>query len=109
MTLRSVATAFGLVGGLCWAARAFSDQEVLEWAGFALLAVAAIAVGATLVKSSAMPLRIFVAIAFPLLALSVWAVARDAAPDRAVDAVFGAVSVVAAVVAWLTRPPHGNH
>ena len=52
MSLRSVATAFGLVGGLCWVIRAFVDQEVLGLAGFVLLGVAAAAAGAALVSSS---------------------------------------------------------
>jgi hypothetical protein len=109
MTLRSVATAFGLVGGLCWVVRAFVESQELAWTGFALLAVAAITAGATLVSSSAVPLRVFVAIAFPLLAWSVLEVARDAAADHSVDAVFGAAAAVAAAVAFLTRPVHGNH
>ena len=43
MTLRSVATAFGLVGGLCWLVRAFSDHDVLGPAGLVLLGLAALA------------------------------------------------------------------
>ena len=110
MSLRSVATAFGLVGGLCWVIRAFADQEVLGWAGFAMLGVAAAAAGAALVRRSVVPLRLFVAVAFPLLAWSVLEVVRDAGADRSVDAGFGAVAVVAALVAWW-RQPHsqGRH
>jgi hypothetical protein len=109
MTLRSVATAFGLVGGLCWVVRAFADQDVLGLVGFVLLGVGAAAAGAALVSSSAPPLRVFVAVAFPLLVWSVLEVARDAGADRSVDAVFGAAGVLAALVAFLTRPVHGNH
>jgi ABC-type uncharacterized transport system permease subunit len=109
MSLRSVATAFGLVGGLCWVVRAFADHEVLEWAGFILIGIAAAAVGATLVNSSALPLRLFVAVAFPLLVWSVLELLRDANPDRTVDAVFGAAAVVTAVVAFTRRPVRGQH
>ena len=109
MTLRSVATAFGLVGGLCWVVRVFVDQDALGWAGFVLLGVAAAAAGAALVKSSALPLRVLVAVAFPLLVWSVLEVARDAGSDRSVDGIFGAAAVVVSLVAWLTRPVHGNH
>lgn len=109
MTLRSVATAFGLVGGLCWVIRAFSDQEVLGLIGLVMLGIAAAAAGAALVSSSAPPLRVFVAVAFPLLSWSVLEVARDAGEDRMVDGLFGGVAVAAALVAFLTRPVHGNH
>lgn len=109
MSLRSVATACGLVGGLCWVVRALVDQDVLLWAGLALLGVAAAAAGAALVSSSAVPLRVLVAVAFPLLVWSVLELVRDAGPDRSVDAAFGAAAVVVSVVAFLTRPVHGNH
>jgi hypothetical protein len=109
MSLRSVATAFGLVGGLCWVIRAFSDQEVLGPTGFVLLGIGAAAAGAALVSSSAPPLRVFVAIAFPLLVWSVLEIARDNGVDRSVDGIFGAAGVVVALVAFLTRPVHGNH
>jgi hypothetical protein len=108
-SLRSVATAFGLVGGLCWVIRAFSDQEVLGPAGFALIGIACAAAGATLVSSSVVPLRLFVAVAFPLLVWSVLEVARDNGTDRSVDAIFGAVTVLTALIAFVTRPVHGNH
>lgn len=109
MTLRSVATAFGLVGGLCWVVRAFSDQEVLGPVGFAMLAIAGAAAGAALVSSSAPPLRVFVAVAFPLLVWSVLEVARDAGTEQSVDGWFGAAAALVAMAAFLTRPVHGNH
>jgi hypothetical protein len=110
MSLRSVATAFGLVGGLSWVLRIVSDQDVLAWAGLILILMASAAVGATLVSSSAAPLRVFVAVAFPLLVWSVVELVRDAGPDRPIDAGFGAAAVVAAVVAWLRRPvSRGRH
>ncbi len=110
VTLRSVATASGLVGGLCWLARLFSDHEVLGLAGLILLGIAAAAAGATLVSSSAVPPRLFVAIAFPLLVWSVLVLLRDAGPDRPVDGGFGAVAMVSAAVAWVRRPvSSGRH
>ncbi len=109
MSLRSVATAFGLVGGLCWVIRAFSDQDVLGPVGFILLGIGAAAAGAALVSSSAPPLRLLVAVAFPLLVWSVLELARDNGPDSSIDGGFGAAGVVVALVAFLTRPFHGNH
>jgi hypothetical protein len=108
--LRSVATAFGLVGGFCWVVRVLVDQDVLAWAGLILLGVASAAAGATLVKSGAVPLRLFVAVAFPALVWSVLELVRDAGPDRSIDGGFGAAAVVAALVAWLRRAPSsGRH
>jgi len=109
MGMRSVATAFALVGGLCWVIRALIEHEVLEWAGFIFLGVAAAAAGAALVNSSALPLRLFVAVAFPLLVWSVLELLRDAGGDRSIDGVFGAAAVVTAVVAFLRRPVRGQH
>jgi len=109
MSLRSVATAFGLVGGLCWVARIFGDHQVLEWAGFVLLGVAVAVAGAALVSSSALPLRLLVAVAFPLLVWSVLEVLREAGPDRTVDALFGAAAVVTSLVAFARRPVRGHH
>jgi uncharacterized membrane protein HdeD (DUF308 family) len=110
MSLRSVATAFGVVGGLCWVVRYFSDREVLEPAGLILLGIASAAAGAALVNRSAVPLRLFVAVAFPLLVWSVLELVRDAGPDRSIDAGFGAAAVVSAVVVWLRRPVRsGRH
>jgi len=110
MALRSIATACGLVGGLCWLARAVADHEVLLWAGFALLGVGAAAAGAGLVRRGAGPLRLFVAVAHPLLLWSVLELARDAGSDRTVDVAFGALAVVVSVGAWLRRPvSSGRH
>jgi hypothetical protein len=109
MSLRSVATAFGLVGGLCWVIRFFSDQEVLAWAGLILLGIACAAAGAGLVRSSAVPLRLFVAVAFPALVWSVLELVRDAGPDQSIDGGFGAAGVLAALVAFFRRPVSGNH
>ena len=109
MSLRSVATAFGLVGGLCWVARILVESEVLEWAGFVLLGVAAAVAGAALVSSSALPLRLLVAVAFPLLVWSVLELLRDAGADRTIDALFGAAAVVVSIVAVIRRPVRGHH
>ena len=109
MGLRSVATAFGLVGGLSWVLRYFIDQGILAWAGLILMGVACAAAGAALVKSSAVPLRLFVAGAFPALVWSVLELLRDAGPDRSIDGGFGVAGVVVAVVAFLRRPVSGAH
>ena len=62
-------------------------------------------------SSSALPLRLFVAVAFPLLVWSVLEVLREAGPDRTVDGLFGAAAVVDAVGgrAFARRPARGHH
>lgn len=100
MSLRTYAGTTGLLGGVAWVVHNLVTQDALWWAGLALLVLATAATGAALVSSSAVALRLFVAVAFPALAASVWWVVRDGAGDElVVDAVFGAVAALAAVVA----------
>ena len=100
MGLRTYAGTTGLLGGAAWVVHSFWAQDALWWAGLALLGLACMATGATLVSSSAIALRLFVAIAFPALAASVWWVVRDGASDTdVVDAVCGAVAALASLAA----------
>lgn len=103
MTPRLLALAAGALGGLLWIARLVVDSPVLHWAGLALVAVALAFAGAGLVRSSALPLRLVVAIAFPLL---VWSVVEVGRPDDDAwyDAAWGLVALAVAGVAFVRRP-----
>jgi len=109
--LRTYAGTTGLLGGAAWVVRYFVSQDAVWWAGLALLGLACAATGAALVSSSAVALRLFVAVAFPALAASVWWVIRDGAGDDVmVDAVFGGVAALAALGALSSsRGMAGQH
>ncbi|GAA1476800.1 hypothetical protein GCM10009623_12460 [Nocardioides aestuarii] len=102
MSLRVLAAAVGVLGGGCWIARwAAGDPtwgDATHWAGLVLLAVALAVVGAGLVSRSALWLRVIVAIAFPALVWSVYAVVRGSGDAFALDGVVGAVAVVWSLV-----------
>jgi hypothetical protein len=109
--LRTYAGTTGLLGGAAWVARYFVPEDAVWWAGLALLGLACAATGAALVSSSAIALRMFVAVAFPALAASVWWVVRDGTSDiEMVDAMFGAVAALAALGALSgSRGMAGQH
>ena len=110
MGLRRYAGTTGLLGGAAWVARYFVSQDALWWAGLALITLACTATGAALVSSSAMALRVFVAVAFPAFVGSVWWVVRDGASDtEVIDAGVGAVVALAALVALSTSRGMGDH
>ena len=111
MGLRTYAGTTGLLGGAAWVVRYFVEQEAVWWAGLALLALACVTTGAALVSSSAVALRLFVAVAFPALAVSVWWVIRDGGVDaHVIDAVFGGVAALAALATLSTsRGMAGKH
>lgn len=100
MGLRTYAGTTGLLGGAAWVVHYFATQDALWWAGLALLGLACMATGAALVSSSAIALRLFVAVAFPALIASVWWVVRDSAGDTdVVDAVSGALAALVSLAA----------
>ena len=109
--MRVPAAVAGLLGGLCWLG-AYAAEAVdagagivdgLTWAGLALLVVAALVAGASLVSRSATWLRVLVAVCFALLAGSVLEVVREGADPVTVDADFGAGAIVVAVIALASR------
>lgn len=121
--MRVPAAVAGLLGGLCWLGAYAADAadagaglvDGLTWAGLALLVVATLVAGASLVSRSATWLRILVAVCFALLAGSVLEVVRENADPVTVDAVFGAGAVVVAAVVLARRrrtdpapPPRRN-
>jgi hypothetical protein len=86
----------GLLGGVCWALRALLDSaapswliDALHWGGLALIAVSLVGLGAGLVSSSAVWLRVIVAICVPLLVWSVLEALREGLSDRWVEGAFG--------------------
>jgi hypothetical protein len=122
--MRVPAAVAGLLGGLCWLGAYAADAAAagaglvdgLTWAGLALLVVATLAAGASLVSRSATWLRVIVAVCFALLAGSVLEVVREGGDPVAVDAVFGAAAAVVAVIVLARRrrsepaplPRHGR-
>ena len=116
--LRVAAALCGVVGGLAWISALIFDRarggpavDVLTWTGMFLLGVATVSAGASLVSSSAFWLRILVAACFAMLVGSVLALLSDSVEDLVVYAAFGAVAVVASVVALARteRAPGGSH
>ena len=110
MNLRVLAAVAGLLGGVCWVARwgadlagsdpGWSDGAYL--AGLALLGLALAGVGAGLVSRSAMWLRVIVAIAFPLLVWSVYAVVKGDGDAITLDGGIGVAAILAALLGLLT-------
>ena len=104
--MRTPAALAGLLGGLCWLAAFAVDAtaggrpvDALTWAGVALLAVAVLGAGASLVSRGATGLRVVVAVCFLALVGSVLEVVRAAGDPVVVDAVFGLGVLVVSVVA----------
>lgn len=104
--MRVPAAVAGVLGGLSWLGAYVADRvgagaglvDALTWAGVALLTIAVLAAGASLVSSSASWLRVIVAVCFAALVGSVLEVVRQGGDALLVDAVFGvAVLVVSAV------------
>lgn len=95
--MRVPAAVAGSLGGLCWLVAYVADRagagaglvDGVTWAGVALLTIAVVATGASLVSSSATWLRIIVAVCFAALVGSVLEVIRQGGDALVVDAVFG--------------------
>ena len=114
--MRIAAALAGLLGGLAWVVAFVLDQtdrpealDALEWAGLALLTVAALAAGAGLVSRSATWLRLLIAVCFALLVWSVMQVLFDGFDDRLVQAVAGAVAALVGIGALIRRPQAPVH
>jgi len=129
MSLRVVALVTGLLGGGCWVARWGADlagssptwSDTAYWVGLGLLGLALACAGGGLVSRSARWLRLIVALAFPLLVWSVYAVVKGDGDDVMLDGVLGAVAIVGSVALFAlasrhaagSEPPprrsHGSH
>ena len=110
--MRVGAMGAALGGGVCLVANLWVDLTALTWTGLALLGVAVVVVGASLVRRPW--LAVVAAAGSVTLAASVLDVARSGAPDREVDAVVGGLATLCVAVAMLRgpaapRPRPGNH
>lgn len=111
MDVRTLGSVAGIAGGACWLTRWILDlagvssepREAVYLVGAVLLALAFVAFGMALVKSSALWLRLIVGVAFPVLVWSVLEVLHRAEPEP-VDGVFG-LAVAAISVLLLSRRP----
>lgn len=105
----------GLVGGLVWVAVLVLDGagvvDALTIAGLILLGIATLGAGASLVSRSAVWLQLIVAVCFAALVASILSLLTDHYDDQGVYAAFGALAVVASVVALLRprRSSGGSH
>ena len=127
MDVRALGPVAGLFGGLCWVVRWLADaagttggwSDSLHWAGLGLLLVALAVVGASLVSTSALWLRLIVAAALPLLVWSIFSVVRGGGDAIVLEGAIGLLAVVIStglvVVARRAATPavgggrHGSH
>ena len=102
--LRRLTQIAGLVGGLVWVLASFlpddgAAQATLLTGGAVLLTIALCGLGLLLVRSDFPALRIFVAIAVPVLVWGVFGIVHQSLSDpELVDGVFGAVVAVVSAV-----------
>jgi hypothetical protein len=95
--LRRLTQIAGLVGGLLWVLAYFlpdggAAEAALLKVGAVLLTVALCGLGLLLVRSDFLALRIFVAVAVPLLVWGVFGIVHQSLSDpELVDGVFGAI------------------
>jgi hypothetical protein len=99
VALHVAAAVPGLLGGLCWVVRWLLEPawaDALATTGLVLLGLALAGTGAGLVSRSAVWLRVLVAVAFPLLVWSVYAVVKGDSEGLLLDGVLGVVAVLGA-------------
>jgi hypothetical protein len=103
----------GIVGGLCWIARAILDTgdgpagviDALHYGGLALLVIALLGVGAGLV--SGLPaLRVVVALCLVALAWAVVSFLHQQYSDRVVDGILGGLMVAYCAAGIFARRSH---
>jgi hypothetical protein len=100
----------GIVGGLCWIARAILDTgnvsagliDALHYGGLALLVISLLGIGAGLVSGIA-ALRVVVAVCLVALAWAMVSFLHQQYSDRAVDGILGGLMVAYCVVGILAR------
>jgi len=113
MTPTTLARVAGVLGGLCWLARAILDDgngptsaiDALHWGGSALLAIALLGIGADLV-TGLVALRVVVAICLVLLAWAVLEFLHSQYDDRWVDGIVGVLVALYCVVGLVQRHRH---
>jgi hypothetical protein len=114
--LRTLIALGAIVGGLCWIAELLTERAgasggfltLLQWAGLALMTVAFLGAGVTLVRMGNHWLELIVGVATPTLVWSVvWAFKGGNADPYVVDGVFGVLATVFGIATALRRP-HGG-
>jgi hypothetical protein len=113
MTPTTLARVAGVLGGLCWLARAILDDgngptsaiDALHWGGMALLAIALLGIGADLVTGLA-ALRVVVAICLVLLAWAVLEFLHNQYDDRWVDGIVGLLVALYCAAGLVQRHRH---
>jgi hypothetical protein len=102
--LRRLTQIAGLGGGVVWVLAYFlpddgAAETTLLTVGAVLLTIALCGLGLLLVRSDFLALRIFVAIAVPVLVWSVFGIVHQSLSDpELVDGVFGAIVAVVSTV-----------
>jgi hypothetical protein len=108
--LRLTTQVAGLTGGVAWVVAFFlsdggSLESVLDRAGAVLLTLALFGLGLLLVRGGILALRVFVALALPVLVWGVFAIVHQSLADPdLVDAVFGAAVGLVSALAMRRRP-----
>jgi hypothetical protein len=111
--LKSLVALGAVVGGVCWIAKYFAERagaaggllDVLNWAGLALMTIAFLGAGVTLVKVGNHWLELVVGVATPALVWSVvWTFKGGDSDPYAVDGVFGVLAVLYGLFVHLRRP-----
>src|SRR4051794_39674797 len=113
VTPTTLARGAGVLGGLCWLARAILDDgngptsliDALHWGGAALLVLALLGIGADLV-SGLVALRVVVAICLALLGWAVLEFLHSQYDDRWVDGVVGVLVALYCVAGLVHRRRH---
>jgi hypothetical protein len=116
MSLRVLALVTGLLGGGCWVARWGTDlagsaptwTDTVYWVGLGLLGLALACAGGGLVSRSALWLRLIVALAFPLLVWSVYAVVKGDDDAVMLDGVLGAVAILSSLALFALVGRHAD-
>jgi len=109
--VRRTAQLCGLLGGAAWVIGYVVDPggpaaATLLWGGALLLTVALVSLGARLVNSGVLLLRLFVAVALPTLVWGVFLLLRDAVSDvQLLDATFGGAVALLSAVGLVRRSP----
>jgi hypothetical protein len=113
VTPTTLARLAGVLGGLCWLARAVLDDgngptsliDGLHWGGLALLALALLGIGAGLVTGLA-ALRVLVAVCLVLLAWAVMEFLHSQYADRGVDGALGLLVALYCLAGLVFRRRH---
>lgn len=92
--MRRVAVVTGVLGGLSLLVDGVAESGALTWVGLALLAVAVLCLGLTLVPTAPTWLQAVVGVGAVALAASILATLRSEADPGVVDPVIGAAAVV---------------